>query len=152
LLEGTCMLRRALGVHLVGLCLLLLPLRASALDWYTDRAAWQSAVGIWADVDLSSYNPYDVISAGTPIPLPYDETLALDLDVEVRQVPTSWIADWTGDPKVLCSPWYSGAITGTFGGGGGGVFGFGVEVEPDIYGIYDVTLDLSDGSSLTQAV
>ncbi|MEZ4484560.1 MAG: PEP-CTERM sorting domain-containing protein [Syntrophotaleaceae bacterium] len=41
------------------------------------------------------------------------------------------------------------AVTGTFSSG---IFAFGLEMEPNPFSIHDMTLLLSDGSSLTQAV
>jgi len=142
---------------------LLVPLRAFAVDWYTDRAAWQSAVGVWADVDIAGQvDPEEVLYAGDPLALPYDETLTFDKDLDGRQnpgeyhgSPECWWSEWEGDPRVLACIDYDrvhsyGPLVGTFGGDA--VWAFALEAQDFYYSPpeHEITVLLSDGSELSQ--
>ena len=146
------MARRTVWLCMVVALALLVPFRAFAVDWYTDRTAWQSAVGIWADVDIEGQvGDLEDFDAGSPLALPYSETLVFSNDLQGRQVPDSWYGAWEGDPRVLWTRNMDGLVLGTFGGGGGGgVWAFALEVSDTHYGLQETLVTLSDGATLTQ--
>ena len=116
-----------------------------ALTFYTDRALWEAAVGSFADVVIT-----DGVTAGVPEALPFGHSITSSINLELRQVPTTW-ATWSGGhtPAVL---WTLGATSGT------GTFdsvlltGFGLEMEPNPFSVHSMRLALSDGSFLDQDV
>lgn len=121
----------------------------AATGMYASRAAWTTDAVTWADVDLT---PYADGSTLTSVALPAiaapATTLSFDVTQDVKQVPTSWFT-WSGGntPRVL----YNGidSVTGTFDAA---VRGFGLELEPNVFGLFDMTLKMADGSSLTNTV
>ncbi|GEM_PF-6994265 len=113
------------------------------------RGTWISAVGSYADVVIpatptvqtltSPFNPADTLTFGSPL---------------TRYVIGSSWATWStyGGSHVGDSILYSGgaqSVTGTFSGAVGA---FGLEIEPNPFQVFTMTLGLSDGSSLSQAV
>ena len=124
---------------------------AQAALFYSTRGSWIGAVGSYADVDIGSQVPeYSVLSAGSLLTLPYSQSLSFDSDLMGLQVPSSW-ATWSGGntPAVLYTDGAS-SVTGTFGAGG--VRSFGLEMEPNTFSAFDMTLLLSDGTFLTQSI
>lgn len=127
----------------------MLPLSAVATT-FSDRSSWEAAVDNFTDVDLTGFSQYEVLAAGSAINLSAsDGSISFDQRLEALQVGSGW-ATWSGgkSPMVL---WTQGAtiITGTFSDG---IFAFGLEMQPNPFGFHDMTLLLSDGSSLTQSV
>jgi len=125
---------------------------ANAVLLYSDRATWEAAVPGYISVASDDYGAqYDIITAGTSGDVGYGETLSFDIDLEVRQVPSSW-ATWSGGytGDVL---WTLGAtsMTGTFGDGHL-LSGFGFEAEPNLFDWYVITLTLPGGAGLAQTV
>jgi hypothetical protein len=150
--------RTKLGILVIALTVVLLPaLSNAALLEFTSRAAWEAAVTgaslSFADVDIASQvDDFAILAAGTPLSLPFAETLTFDTDLQGRQVPTSWLT-WSGGqtPRVL----YTGLTThveGTFGPDG--AIGFGLEMEPNPFAVFSMTLTYVDGTigSITQFV
>ena len=113
------------------------------------HSAWAAAVGSFTSVDLTGIPEYSTIAAGTPLTLGYGKTLSADIDLKRRLVGASWLT-WShgNSPEIL---WTNGAssVTGTFNSP---VSAFGLEVEPNPFSVYDITLTLSGGSTLTQSV
>jgi hypothetical protein len=120
---------------------------------YTDRGNWESAAGgmFIETADIPGYSTYDTITAGNPINIGYGETLTFNKNLSDRKIGNGW-ATWSGGytGEVL---WTLGAtsVTGSFGDGGI-LGGFGFESEPDPFASHLITLALSDGSTLSQAV
>lgn len=139
---------------------------AVAVPIYTDRSAWQSAVGVYFDVDLESA-PNDLaavgtLTSGTPILLPptFATGLSFDRNLEVQRGSgwNNYINPGGGDPLVLTTGELS--LTGTFSRS---VAKFGFELFPAqlanmaLFGpsplpTLDITLTLSDGTHIFQQV
>ncbi len=121
-----------------------------AITFYSDRPSWEAAVITFADVDLASQVcEFCILGAGSPVLLPSGKTVSFGIDLEGRQVPTSWTT-WSGaqTPRVLAS-FVESAVSGTFSGPESA---FGLEMEPDPFSDFSMTLFLSGGGSLTQTV
>ena len=81
----------------------LMPIPSQATFMLTDRDDFISAVAPYADVDLNPvYAELSTITAGSPIALPFGQTLTFDIDMTVRQVGSSWVTWSNGNtPRVL---------------------------------------------------
>jgi hypothetical protein len=145
-------MNRRLALTLISLMLLsaLATVSHAATVMYTDRSAWEAAVGTWADVDLTPYLPeYSTLtSVALPALAAPATTLSFDVTQTVLQVGSSW-GTWSSDSPVVLWNYNESAVIGTFDSA---VRGFGLEMEPNPFSVYDMTLKLEDGSSLTQAV
>ena len=129
--------------------------QAQAIVLYPDsggvepHSTWAAAVGPFTSIDLTGIPNFTVISAGTPLSLAYGITVSNSIDVQRLKVGSGW-ATWShgNTPEIL---WTQGvtSITGTFNSP---VSAFGLEVEPNPFATYDITLGLSGGSTLTQSV
>jgi hypothetical protein len=131
----------------MSLCFL--PTIGNTTTTYTDLATWEAAVGTYTPVDIGGQVPDGtILSLGTPLNLPYNETLTFDIDLEGHQVPTTW-ATWSGGktPAVLYAA--STTLNATFSDG---VNAFGMEMEPQQFDLFDIALTLSDGTVLSQTV
>jgi hypothetical protein len=123
-----------------------------------DRASWEAAVGLaggtFADLsDLGTQVPDgSTLTGGTPITLPITGTLSFGTDLFGAQVPTSWL---TWNPLSI-NP--TPAVLDTFGGNivtgafSGAIMAFGLEMEPNEFASHDMTLALSDATSLQLSV
>jgi len=141
------------GLSIVGFSLC----QADSITFYSDRTAWETAVGEFWDVNLndrdhntltpSSTPGVDVVfGARTPIYLPwpgvpYTESFSFDTGLNVV-----WGVGWhnyfgTGDPVVLSLPSGSGSLTGTFSQPNTWAFGF--EVQPSANSLFTVTVGAS---------
>jgi hypothetical protein len=127
----------------------LMPIQSQAITMTGDRDQWIDAVSFYGDVNLSGYPEYSIITAGSPIALPYGQTLSFDVDMEVRQVGSGW-ATWSNGntPRVL----YTMGATSVSGSFSAQVPSFGMEIEPNPFAVYAITLTLSNGKFLTQSV
>ncbi len=120
-----------------------------AITFYSDRPSWEAAVITFADVDLASQVCDGcTLTAGSPVLLPSGMTVSFGIDLLGRQVPTTWLT-WSGgnEPRVLET--FASAVTGTFSGPESA---FGLEMEPNPFADFSMTLFLSGGGSLTQTV
>jgi MYXO-CTERM domain-containing protein len=162
-------MNRRLALTLISLMLLsaLTTVSHAAITMYSDRSLWEAAVPSFADVDLAPYflpgYPYNnTNSVLLPALAAPAATLNFDVTLSVRQIGDGWYPA-TGDGWLSISPapyilWtgsdpdsFLGAAsaTGTFDAP---VFGFGLEMEPNEFSSFDMTLDLGGGNSLTQTV
>lgn len=112
------------------------------------RAAWISAVGSYADVVIpgAEYGSVSVLTS------PYNpsDTLTFGSSLTKYIIGSSW-GTWSGShygDAIL----YTGGAQSVIGTFSGPVSAFGLEMEPNPFATYSMTLGLSDGSSLTQAV
>lgn len=127
---------------------------ASAVNFYSSRAIWEGAVSGESDVDLDSQVADGAtLVAGGSISLPFGETVSFDKDLQGRQVPDSWDT-WSGgnEPRVLILNEFDLAgtsVTGTFSSPIGA---FGLEMQPNNFFEFSMTLLLSDGSFHQQTV
>ncbi len=120
---------------------------AHAITLWDNRASWEGAVDSFFDVDFTPQLPNngDVLTAGTPLSLPQSKSISFDADLTRRTIGSGW-ATWSGGytgAVLVSSP---NTLTGTFDSS---LYAFGLEIEPNVYSIFDVTLTLSDDSSLT---
>ena len=129
------------------LATLVLPQQAQAVTLFSSRAAWDSAVSSYAAV--SSLDAIANTTLISSFALPSGITASFGSPLTVASIGSGW-ATWSGtySGKVL-SP---GTATSTIGTFSSPVFGFGLEMEPDVFSDYTMTLLLNDGSSLTQTV
>jgi hypothetical protein len=133
---------------------LLWPTESHALIFFADRSAWEAAVGgNFEEVDIAGQlAEFAILPAGNPLLLPFDETLAFDITLQRLQVPSSW-ATWSGGktPAVLYTQG-ADSLTATFGPGP--VAAFGLEIEPNLFAVLNVTLTTINGGThtLTQTV
>lgn len=147
--------KRAMAPILVFLASILLETTpGQAITLFDDRAAWETTVGgSFLPVDIAGQVPDStILSTGNPLFLPSGGTLTFNKDLEGRQVPGSWNT-WSGGktPAVLFLDEETAVNTviGTFNAPQAA---FGLEMEPNNFSTFNVTLLLSDGSSLTQLV
>jgi hypothetical protein len=137
----------------LSVLILLMPRPSHALDFFTDLASWQAAVPQQQSVNIARQVPeFATLPAGTPLSLPFAESLTFDIPLEGLQVPSSWDT-WSGgkQPAVL----YTGLINSlTAAFNPQPVIGFGLEIEPSLKDVFNVTLTTPAGSthSLIQAV
>jgi hypothetical protein len=120
---------------------------------YNSRAAWEAAAGAWADVDLTPYLEYSNRTwVGLPALVAPATKIDFDVTLNVRQVPGSWATPGTAwqatNPRVLWSV-DKPSVTGTFDSP---LLGFGLEMEPNLWQAFDMTLTLAGGGTLTQSV
>ena len=114
---------------------------AQAATTFNDLAAWQAAAGSF-NRDTSYGSDFTDISSLT---LDDGTQIGFGSTLNIRTIGASW-ATWSGGylGQVLYSNGATG-ISGTLSPTGG--FGFFIESDP--FGIYDFTLGLSDGSTVT---
>jgi hypothetical protein len=144
-------MNRRIALSLLSLLLLLALTTVShaATSLYASRAAWTTDAVTWADIDLTPYGEYSTLtSVALPALATPATTLSFDVTQTVYQVGSSW-ATWSGGntPRVLYNP--TSSVNGTFDAA---VRGFGLEMEPNAFGLFDMTLKLADGTSLTSTV
>src|SRR5499427_4544909 len=124
-----------------------------AITFFTDRATWEAAIQTFADVNIAGQLAnFQTLPAGNPLLLPFDETLKFNINLERLQVPTSW-GTWSGGktPAVLFTQGAE-SLSGTFGPLP--VIAFGLEIEPNLFSTFNVSLTTKDGGThtLSQAV
>ena len=126
-----------------------------ALDFFTDRASWEAALQQHvAAVNIATQVPNEqTLPTGSAIVLPYDEKVTFNLPLQGLQVPTSW-ASWSNGetPAVLFTQYNGSPLTGTFGPQP--VIAFGLEIEPNLFAVFNIALATTDGGThtLTQSV
>jgi hypothetical protein len=126
----------------------------ATLTTYTDRTAWETAVGGFHDVVLETQvGDGAILQAGNLIDIGLGGSLAFGQDMLGRQVPNTW-GTWSGGntPRVLYFDpvkTVSRSLAGTFTPG---VRAFGFEAEPASYDEFSITLELSDNSRISQNV
>lgn len=127
-----------IGGFFTLLLALTLPTQAFALAaLYGDYASWSAAASTaQAPVDLSGITDGTSL---TQISLPFAETLTFDQTVTKQSVPSDVLQ--TG----------AETITATFSPAGS-VRGFGFEMAPSLPTDFSMSLQLTDGTSLTQTV
>lgn len=113
------------------------------------RGTWISAVGSYGDVVIPELAAVQTVTS----PFSASDTLDFGSPLTRYVIGSSW-STWStyGGSHVGDSILYSGgaqSVTGTFSGA---VSAFGLEIEPNPFSVYTMTLGLSDGSSLSQAV
>lgn len=121
----------------------------------SDRAAWETAVGTWTDVNEGQIPTGGAALPGNQITLPSGTTVAFSsgagYDIVGYAVPSEW-QTWSGSPpppsRVLAATGNS-AITAL---ASGPLNSFGLEMEPFQFDLYEITLFLENGSFLTQTV
>ena len=128
---------------MMAICGALQPGAAKAVTTYGDLSAWEAAAGSWTET--TNYGSESSNISGTTAG---SDTLTFAMPLTVFQVPNSW-ATW------CCG--YTGQVLYTNGSNSttwtiSPVSGFGLFMEPDNFSDYDMTLTLSDGSTLTQTV
>src|SRR5262245_22015364 len=126
-------------------------LECDAISTFTDRAAWESALGSWADLDLSSQLPAGgTLLAGGSLSLPFGQTVSFDKVLKGSQVPESW-ASWSNGnaPRVLETAENVTKVSGTFSAT---ISAFGIEMQPDFPHPFLMSLTLSDGSIISELV
>ena len=124
----------------------------AAIVIYDNLADWEAhAQGTVGLVNLASFGVGNIVTAIAPDAQHLDpqHNLNFNTGLTVDQVPTSW-GTWSGtsNPTVLSSNGVS-SITGVFVDNGPS--SFGLEVEPNNFGVFNLSL-FADGQSLTQAV
>ena len=140
-------MKKYLGVPFLLVAFLILVGTANATTMYTDRASWETAVGAY--VETTDY-PGSTLSAGTPFDVGFGTMLSFNVDLTVVSIGSGW-ATWSGGyaGEVLTNYGDTNAYTGTLSPG---LTAFGFEAEPNVFDLFDITLDLADGSVLTQSV
>jgi hypothetical protein len=146
-------LKKVASAVVLSVLILLIPRPSHALDFFTDLASWQAAVPRQRSVDIAGQVPDGAfLHAGASLALPFAESLTFDIDLEGRQVPSSW-QTWSGgkQPAVLSTEGLN-SLSATFEPQP--VIGGGLEIEPNLLDVFSVTLTTADGStySLTQSV
>jgi hypothetical protein len=135
----------AAGLILIGL---MTPYGVRAQTMYSDLSAWEAGVGTWTETTNLGV-PNGTVVAGVALSGGTDLTFVQSLQVE--SIGSGW-ATW------CCG--YSGNVLESYGTGSyqtenwaiTPVSGFGMFIEPDPFGTFDITLTLSSGGTLTEGV
>jgi len=126
----------------------MVPAVANADTTFTSLSAWEAAVGTWTETQSLGVPDGTSVTSVT-----LADGTALSLSAPATQTVTSigvgwntWSGGYTGQviTNVAATP-VSASITPTVGG-------LGMFIEPAQFGVLDVTLLLSTGVSITQAV
>lgn len=136
----------ALLVVFFTLATLILPHQVQAVTVFDSFSAWQTAVGSYNPVNsLDAIADYASINS---FALPSGTNVNLSETMTLYSIGSGW-ATWSGTyaGKVLFTG--SLSIVNTFNSP---VYGFGLEMEPNYFQDYSMTLLLNDGSYLTQDV
>lgn len=138
----------------VSLLTLFLPKPGHAIDFYTDRASWEAAVPQQQAVNIAGQVPeFAILSAGHPLSLPFGESLIFSINLQGLRVPSSWSPPWLGgNPDAVLFTQVADTLAGSFRPQP--VIGFGLNMEPNNFAVFNVTLTTADGGThtLTQAV
>lgn len=115
-------------------------------SWVAPGSDTLSSLGfVMQNVDLTSIADYtNVTSFGTPL-----GTVSMDTSANKRTVPTNW-STWShgATPAVLFVD-SANSVTWTLPSGVGAVDFY---VEPNLFSVYDITVDLGGGVTSTQSV
>jgi len=125
---------------------LLSPGQAQAVTVFSSFSTWESVVGSYNAI--TSLNSLVDSTTTSSFALPSGTNVSLSQPMTVYTIGgawSTWSSGYTG--KVLGTD--SLSITGIFNNP---VYGFGLEMEPDNWQNYLLTLSLSDGSTLSQTV
>jgi hypothetical protein len=114
---------------------------------YSDLPSWEWAARSWTET--TSVGPLNSDING--MTLSDGTTLGFSQTVQIANIGSGW-ATW------CCS--YGGQVLVSYSTGSwtsedwtiSPVWGFGLFIEPDPFGVLDITMSLSDGGTLTQAV
>jgi hypothetical protein len=138
----------------VSVLTLFLPKPGHAIDFYTDRASWEAAVPQQQAANIAGQvAEFAILSAGHPLSLPFGESLIFNIDLQGLRVPSSWSPPWLGgNPDAVLFTQGANTLAGSFRPQP--VIGFGLNMEPDVFAVFNVTLTTADGGThtLTQAV
>jgi len=121
---------------------------ARADQVYSDVGAWEAAVGTWTETTSLGVSDSTFVNGAT---LADGTTLAFAQTLQVKSIGDGW-ATW------CCG--YGGNVLESYGTGSltteswtiSPVSGFGMYIEPDPFGAYNITLTTSAGDTLTQSV
>lgn len=130
-------------------CVLLLgSANVRADTMYTSLASWEAAVGTWTETTHLGPADNTIVSGAT---LADGTALGFSQNLQVETIGIGW-ATW------CCG--YTGNVVESYGTGFlntenwtiSPVSGFGMFIEPDNFSLLGITLTLSSGDSVTQAV
>ncbi|MBO1073873.1 PEP-CTERM sorting domain-containing protein [Roseomonas marmotae] len=118
---------------------------AEAAAVQTSRATWEAAAG--AFTETTNFNGDDFTTTSS-LSLLGNTALGFSAPVQKRTVGTSW-SSWSGG--------YTGTVFAYFGDTlsvnlGADLTGFGLEIEPNAFGIYVVDVLLDDGTKISQSI
>lgn len=118
----------------------------AAVTTFTDRASWQAAAGGFTETPTFPAIPqYSDVGSLT---LNGGTTLNFDTLVNKRTIGSGW-ATWSGG--FTGDVFYTNGAT-SVNAGISNVSGFGLDMEPNPFADYLMSLTLSDGSVITQSV
>lgn len=138
----------ALCFGLAVFALAVSPMKAGTVT-YTDLTAWQTAAGTWTETTSLGLPDFTTVSSAT---LADGTTLGFAQNLETLTAGSTWstwCCGYTG--TVLASAFLGGYYT-TEDWTISPLAAFGMFIEPDPFETLDITLTLSDGSTITQAV
>lgn len=123
--------------------------QAQAITLYDDAgglgtgvAAWTAAVGTYAPVVIPATSPVSSLT------MPLGGTLSFSSSLTRYVIGSGW-STWSGSHTGESILYVPSSVTGTFSSP---VSAFGLEMEPNPFSVYTLTLGLSDGSILSQDV
>jgi hypothetical protein len=146
-------MKRIIPLTVATAASVLLCIPSANATMYDTRAAWEAAVGLgnWTDVDLTgplnSIAEFDSVNA---VSLPSGMTLTFTPGLIAYQVGSGW-GTWSGGltPMVLSDPNLGAAVGGT---ASAPLYAFGLEMEPNNFGDFTMTLTLANNSTISQSV
>jgi len=126
------------------------PVSASAA-LYTDRTAWEAAVGTFGSVDLPQAE-YTTLASYASIGLPAGGFFNFDNPLQRLNYPTSWntwnpsgstveLLYFNQEATTLNASFYPDGVSGP-------ISAFGFEAEPFVYGFYNISLYLASGGQM----
>jgi len=138
-----CLLALTLAAAVSGLCGV-----ARAATMYSDLAAWKAAAGSWTETTSFGVPDGTVVNGVT---LADGTALTFGQSLQTATLGSGW-STWSGG--------YSGSVLVSYSTGAlttetwsiSPVSAFGMFLEPDPFGVYNITLSTSAGGLLTQGV
>ena len=120
-----------------------------ATSFFGNRASWESSVGSFVETTDYPGPPMQTLAAGNGFDVGYGTDISFDIDLKVLAIGDGW-ATWSGGyTGEVLSDYQSTSLTADLGAG---LHAFGFEAEPNPFSEWDITLVLTDGSSITQSV
>lgn len=138
---------RSLGfVAVLGAAVFAANVANASVATYTDEATWAAAAG--GAVTNTTTDPRSSGTSINTITLDDGTVISLTQSLEVHRIGDGW-ATWSG---VYAGTVYTDYFSTEIDAAITPVLAMGFEIEPDPFDLYDITLELSDGTTLTQSV
>lgn len=138
-----------LTVGAMAICLLLCgSTNARADNMYTSLSVWEAAAGTWTETTSLGVADTTIVSGAT---LADGTVLGFAQNLQVASIGNGWATWCCGYTGQVLESYSTGTLT-TETWTISPVSAFGMYIEPDVFETLDITLTLSSGSHVTEAV